>query len=98
MGISRSATVVCAYVIATAEPSMTVSEAIAFVQSKRPAVCPNPGFRTQLESYATRFAGRRAADEGSSGIPASQIRAGNLDTTIEEGNSSQAEPEEYWLF
>jgi atypical dual specificity phosphatase len=94
MGVSRSATVVCAYVIATAESSMTASEAIAFVKSKRPAVRPNPGFRMQLESWATRFAGRRTADEGSSGTPASQIRAGILDTTIEEGDSSQAELDE----
>jgi atypical dual specificity phosphatase len=39
---------------------MTASEAIAFVQSKRGIVCPNLGFRTQLESYATRFVGRSA--------------------------------------
>jgi atypical dual specificity phosphatase len=57
-GISRSATVVCAYIIATADTSMTASEAIAFVQNKRWIVCPNIGFRAQLESYATRFVGK----------------------------------------
>ena len=53
MGISRSATVVCAYLIATT--SMTSKEAIDFVISKRPIVCPNLGFRLQLETYSHRF-------------------------------------------
>lgn len=60
MGISRSATVVCAYLVATA--SMQAHEAIDFVISKRSIVCPNLGFRYQLEDYATRFdAGVRKA-------------------------------------
>uniref|UniRef100_A0A0W0FXK6 Uncharacterized protein n=1 Tax=Moniliophthora roreri TaxID=221103 RepID=A0A0W0FXK6_MONRR len=50
-GVSRSATVVCAYLVATA--GMRAIDSIAFVQSKRKIVCPNLGFRQQLEMYAT---------------------------------------------
>ncbi|KAJ3560233.1 hypothetical protein NP233_g10974 [Leucocoprinus birnbaumii] len=52
MGISRSATAVCAYMIATEK--MTGAEAIAYVQKKRPIVCPNLGFRQQLNIYASK--------------------------------------------
>lgn len=52
MGISRSATVVCAYMIATKK--LTGAEAIAFVQKKRPIVCPNLGFRQQLNIFASK--------------------------------------------
>lgn len=41
---------------------MTAAESIAFVKAKRGIVCPNTGFRRQLEVYATRFVGRRAAE------------------------------------
>ncbi|KXN86573.1 Dual specificity protein phosphatase 15 [Leucoagaricus sp. SymC.cos] len=50
MGISRSATVVSAYLIATQK--MTGADAIAYVQKKRPIVCPNLGFRQQLDIFA----------------------------------------------
>ncbi len=50
MGISRSATVVCAYLIA--HRHMEAEEAVTYVQAKRPVVCPNWGFRYQLERYA----------------------------------------------
>ncbi|KAF8631858.1 hypothetical protein AX15_002128 [Amanita polypyramis BW_CC] len=50
MGISRSATVVCAYLIAT--KNMKVEEALDFVESKRSIIHPNVGFRIQLETYA----------------------------------------------
>ncbi|EEB89908.1 hypothetical protein MPER_11947 [Moniliophthora perniciosa FA553] len=50
-GVSRSATVVCAYLVATA--GMRAIDSVAFVQSKRKIVCPNLGFRQQLEMYAT---------------------------------------------
>ncbi|KAJ3517746.1 hypothetical protein NLJ89_g302 [Agrocybe chaxingu] len=52
-GISRSATVVCAYLVATT--SLTSSGSIAHVQSLRGIVCPNMGFRRQLDDYATQF-------------------------------------------
>jgi atypical dual specificity phosphatase len=50
MGISRSATVVCAYLIATMR--MSPDEALAAVKAKRGIVCPNLGFLRQLEAYA----------------------------------------------
>ncbi|KAH9977516.1 protein-tyrosine phosphatase-like protein, partial [Russula compacta] len=46
MGISRSATVMIAYLIATTK--MTPREALAAVRSKRAIVRPNPGFMSQL--------------------------------------------------
>ncbi|PFH51939.1 hypothetical protein AMATHDRAFT_141329 [Amanita thiersii Skay4041] len=52
MGISRSATVLCAYLIAT--KNMKVDQAINYVQSKRPIISPNTGFKEQLETYAKR--------------------------------------------
>ena len=57
MGISRSATVVCAYLIAA--HAMPPHEALDFVMSKREIVWPNPGFQRQLQMYAARFRGRR---------------------------------------
>ncbi|PIL24663.1 hypothetical protein GSI_12547 [Ganoderma sinense ZZ0214-1] len=51
MGISRSATVVSAYLVATT--SMQPHEAIEFVQSKREIVSPNLAFRRQLDAYAS---------------------------------------------
>jgi len=55
MGISRSATVVCAYLIA--ENGMTGPGSIELVRSKRPIVCPNVGFRQQLDEYAIKLHG-----------------------------------------
>ncbi|KAF8637569.1 hypothetical protein AX17_002638 [Amanita inopinata Kibby_2008] len=52
VGISRSATVVCGYLIATMK--MTAKEAVTHVRSRRPIVNPNYGFRQQLESYAIK--------------------------------------------
>lgn len=60
MGISRSATVVCAYLIA--HKNMKAEEAIAYAQSKRPVVCPNLGFRQQLEIYASKLQSNRGRD------------------------------------
>ncbi|KAF9453585.1 phosphatases II [Macrolepiota fuliginosa MF-IS2] len=53
MGISRSATVVAAYLVATKK--MAGGDAIAYLQKKRPIVCPNLGFRQQLDAYASRY-------------------------------------------
>ncbi|KAF8557700.1 phosphatases II [Imleria badia] len=62
-GISRSATLVCAYLIATTP--MRSTEAIAHVQAKRGIVSPNLGFRRQLAAWEGQFedAKRRAAEE-----------------------------------
>ncbi len=53
MGVSRSTTVVCAYLVATT--NVTAAEAIAHVQSIRGVVDPNLGFRRQLETYRLGF-------------------------------------------
>lgn len=49
MGISRSATVICAYLIATTR--ITPHEALVAVRAKRGIVSPNTGFLRQLEEY-----------------------------------------------
>jgi atypical dual specificity phosphatase len=56
--MSRSATVICAYFIATAK--MTPDEAIAAVRANRGIVCPNLGFRRQLGQYANQLHGGRS--------------------------------------
>jgi atypical dual specificity phosphatase len=53
MGISRSAAIVCAYLIATMR--MTPDEALAAVKEKRKVVRPNDGFLRQLEEYSERL-------------------------------------------
>jgi len=52
-GISRSATVVCAYLVATTD--LTGPKSIEHVQSIRGIVCPNLGFRRQLDEYSTQY-------------------------------------------
>lgn len=51
-GISRSATVVCAYLLATT--SMNTQETISFVRSKRSIIQPNYGFEKQLRSWEAK--------------------------------------------
>ncbi|KAH7881775.1 phosphatases II [Phlebopus sp. FC_14] len=52
-GISRSATLVCAYLIATSP--MRALDALAYVQAKRGIVAPNLGFRHQLVVWGRQF-------------------------------------------
>jgi atypical dual specificity phosphatase len=66
MGISRSASVVAAYIIATR--GITASEAIEFLRKKRPIVCPNIGFRRQLENYSEPFILSKQLSRKRSGI------------------------------
>lgn len=49
MGISRSASVVIAYVMKAYNWSL--EKAFEFVKKKRNCIRPNPGFVTQLEIY-----------------------------------------------
>ncbi|KAJ7272544.1 protein-tyrosine phosphatase-like protein [Mycena haematopus] len=65
-GVSRSATVVCAYIVATTY--MTASESIAYVQSKRSIVSPNSGFRHQLQAWSVQFYGNNAKHTGASRV------------------------------
>jgi len=82
-GISRSATVVCAYVISTAANGMTAQEAIDFVRSKRGIVNPNGGFRTALAIYSERFVGGRG--KRATGGSASGSAVANRKAKISEG-------------
>ena len=51
-GMSRSATIVCAYLLATT--SMNTQETISFVRSKRSIIQPNYGFEKQLRVWEAR--------------------------------------------
>ncbi len=62
MGISRSSTVVIAYLIATTK--MTPPEALATVRSKRTIVRPNRGFMSQLQEYHSKCSNSLQADLG----------------------------------
>jgi hypothetical protein len=62
MGISRSSTVVIAYLIATT--NMTPREALTFVQSKRTIVRPNRGFMSQLQEYYSKHSNSLQAELG----------------------------------
>lgn len=48
-GVSRSATIVIAYVMKT--KAMDFKQAFDHVKSCRPAICPNEGFLNQLKHY-----------------------------------------------
>lgn len=62
MGISRSSTIVMAYLIATTK--MTPHEALATVRSKRAIVRPNRGFMSQLQEYYSKCSNSFQADLG----------------------------------
>jgi len=51
-GMSRSATIVCAYLLATT--SMNAQETISFVRSKRSIIRPNYGFEKQLKLWEAK--------------------------------------------
>ncbi|KAF8479532.1 protein-tyrosine phosphatase-like protein [Russula ochroleuca] len=62
MGISRSTTVVIAYLIATTK--MTPHEALTSVRSKRTIVRPNRGFMSQLQEYYSKCSDSLQAELG----------------------------------
>jgi len=64
-GVSRSASVCAAYLVA--HRGMTCDAALAFIKAKRPVVNPNEGFRRQLQQYARAEAARRKARDGGGG-------------------------------
>ena len=51
MGISRSPTLVAAYLMKT--KLMTATEALTFLVQRRSIVCPNDGFRAALERWGS---------------------------------------------
>ncbi|CAK74625.1 unnamed protein product (macronuclear) [Paramecium tetraurelia] len=54
-GISRSATIVIAYLMKSYK--MTLDEAFKYVQQLRPIINPNPGFMKQLQQYEAHLFG-----------------------------------------
>lgn len=52
-GISRSSTIVCAYLMK--HKKLGYKSTLKFVKSKRPCVCPNTGFMSQLKKYQSRL-------------------------------------------
>ena len=69
MGVSRSATVICAYLVATR--GMTAEEAISFTKSQRGVVRPNNGFARQLKEYEKQI---RLADAGATSSTLSALQ------------------------
>eukprot|EP01062_Namystynia_karyoxenos_P062908 TRINITY_DN55762_c0_g1_i1.p1 TRINITY_DN55762_c0_g1~~TRINITY_DN55762_c0_g1_i1.p1 ORF type:complete len:1039 (+),score=290.03 TRINITY_DN55762_c0_g1_i1:109-3225(+) len=61
MGLSRSVTVVCAWLMQ--RQRMTFKEAISYVKLSRPAVNPNEGFRRQLIDYEEQLYGTRLSPD-----------------------------------
>ncbi|KAI0046975.1 phosphatases II [Auriscalpium vulgare] len=88
MGISRSATVVCAYLVATT--NMSPAQALAAVQAKRAVVNPNYSFQRQLRKYSARCCGEPevladpGTGSGSGSTVAERIRllSGDEDATV----------------
>ncbi|EKM55098.1 uncharacterized protein PHACADRAFT_255472 [Phanerochaete carnosa HHB-10118-sp] len=68
-GVSRSASVVCAYLIKAY--GWTPAQAVQFVKSKRPCTDPNPGFVSQLGEY---YESLRASPPSSGSAAAGQRR------------------------
>jgi atypical dual specificity phosphatase len=89
MGISRSATVVSAYLVATKK--IPGANAIAFVQKKRPIACPNLGFRKQLDIYASRHLEGRSSEGSFSAL--GQIKAWTSAVKLGKGSSKVSVPE-----
>lgn len=76
VGVSRSASVVIAYLMKRAGVSR--DDALSFVQSVRPVVCPNPGFQQQLLLWEATGC-LRVVDELSASLVAKELqRSGRL--------------------
>lgn len=58
-GISRSVTVVTAYLIASVPGLQTFAAAFDYVQKRRPIACPNAGFRAQLVEFEKQMISQR---------------------------------------
>ena len=64
-GISRSTTSLTAYLTTTLGPELSVRDCIQFIKIHRDIVCPNPGFRAQLNRFndGPRSEARKLASE-----------------------------------
>jgi len=89
MGISRSATVVAAYLVATRK--MTATDAIGYLQKKRTVVSPNLGFRQQLDEYALKYV---VPDESKPAqfLPLRQIKAWSSVVKVGRASTSTVTP------
>jgi hypothetical protein len=60
MGMSRSATLVLAYLIR--HNDMSLADAISYMKARRPVASPNPGFMTQLIQFEQTLRGKATVD------------------------------------
>lgn len=60
MGMSRSATLVLAYLVR--HSSMSLAEALVWLKQRRPVASPNPGFMAQLVAFETSVRGQPSVD------------------------------------
>lgn len=67
MGISRSATLVAAYLLSTTSDYNSAAEVLDFLKTRRSYVQPNSGFRRQLEKHAIACLQLRTGAAGNSG-------------------------------
>lgn len=60
-GVSRSSTVVCAYLMKSKQ--MSAKDAVLHVHKKRSCICPNSGFMGQLFLYEQELQKQQAAEK-----------------------------------
>jgi atypical dual specificity phosphatase len=88
MGVSRSATVVCAYLMASQH--LSAANALARVRAVRGIVRPNPAFARQLEAYAAAIEVQTSTvDVG----PPKTVRSSLAHRILRTIRSSQDKPE-----
>lgn len=83
-GISRSATIVLAYLMKYHHN--TLKDALVFLLEKRPIICPNSGFMVQLLQYEKRLSAKNEIERGSVALVASKE---NPIQTLEEFEEHQ---------
>jgi Dual specificity phosphatase, catalytic domain len=93
MGISRSTTVVIAYLIATTK--MTPHEALASVRSKRTIVRPNRGFMSQLQEYYSKCSDSLQAELGDEPPDTKDGEAGKNVNKARRGHAAKAAAKSY---
>ena len=54
-GVSRSATIACAYLIHKYKGTKNVSKVLELIRDSRPIVKPNAGFMNQLNNFYTKY-------------------------------------------
>lgn len=67
MGISRSATLVAAYLLSTTSDFNSAAEVLDFLKARRSYVQPNSGFQRQLKKHAIACLQLRTGVAGRSG-------------------------------